>query len=158
MADNYPITLDLEGIKEILPQRDPFLFLDEGKITDVRKAKGWKTFPKEWEIFKGHFPGHPVVPGVILQEILGQTTSLLLKVSKEFEGLIGIFRGVKNLRYGVSVHPNELIHCEVEITAMRKTKIGIVGIFKGIGKVEENMVIEMEAFFAAVPPEKMDKV
>lgn len=154
----YPITLNRDEIMGILPHRDPFLFLDQGEITSVTKAKGWKTFSKDWKIFEGHFPQQPVVPGVILQEVLGQTTSLILKVSPELAGLIGIFRGVKNVKYKGSVHPDELFCCEVEITAMKKIEDGIFGTFRGIGKVKENIVIEMEASFAAVPPEKIDQV
>jgi len=155
MAENYPIKLDLNGIKKILPHLEPFLFLDGGEILGAVTARGRITFPRHWDIFNGHFPNKPLVPGVILQEVLGQTASLVLKVIPECQGLIGVFTGVKRVRYTDSVKPGDVLIAESTIDSYKKIGDSIFGTFSGVGKVNEKIVIEMHASFAALPEEKI---
>ena len=71
--------IDLDEIKLLIPHREPFLFID--KLINIRKldqATGIKSFKKTDNFFNGHFPGHPVVPGVILIEMLAQTAAALI--------------------------------------------------------------------------------
>ena len=73
------VTLIKEQIKEFIPHREPFLFIDE--LTDIIKLKcatGIKTFTSADDFFKGHFPEQPVVPGVILVEMMAQTAAALI--------------------------------------------------------------------------------
>ena len=74
--------LTKKQIGELIPHRDPFLFLDE--LRDIKRletATGIKTFNENEEFFKGHFPGHPIVPGVILIEMMAQAGAALIAFS-----------------------------------------------------------------------------
>ena len=76
--------LDRRGIEEILPQRDPFLFVDKVlELEEGRRVVATYTFPPDAYFFKGHFPGRPVVPGVLLIEAMAQAAGVLgYKTSK----------------------------------------------------------------------------
>lgn len=157
MPEKYPIILDLNDIKKILPHREPFLFLERGEILGALTARSWMTFKIKNDIFNGHFPGNPIVPGAILFEMLGQTASLVIKVIPECQGLIGIFTGIKKLRFIDSAYPNDLVKSEIEITAHRKMGDRVIGSFDGVGFIGDNEIITMTANFAAVPPAEIKK-
>ena len=71
--------MDKEEIKSYIPHREPFLFVDSVLEFEMyKRILAVKTFSAEEQFFKGHFPGHPVVPGVILTEALAQAAAVLL--------------------------------------------------------------------------------
>mgnify|MGYP001247934692 CR=1 FL=1 len=74
--------LNIDEIRKLIPHREPFLFLDELiNIKKLSKATGIKTYSKNEDFFRGHFPGQPVVPGVILIEMMAQTAAALIAYS-----------------------------------------------------------------------------
>ncbi len=78
--------LRFNEIKELIPHREPFIYLDSLiDIEKLKKATGIKIFKKNEEFFKGHFPGNPVVPGVILIEMMAQTAAALIAYSLKSE-------------------------------------------------------------------------
>ena len=101
--------MNQEELKKILPHRDNMLLVDEAELRDG-VAYGKKTIrPDEW-FLQGHFPGNPVVPGVILCEILGQSTCVLL--SGEQEGATPYFTGLDKVRFKNSVRPGDVLETE----------------------------------------------
>jgi 3-hydroxyacyl-[acyl-carrier-protein] dehydratase len=110
--------MDREELKEFLPHRDPMLLVDEIDI-DAEGTAHARYRIKEDEFFcKGHFPGNPIVPGVIQCEIMAQSCALLVK--DEIVGKTTLYSGIDNVRFKHPVYPGDL--CEV--TAHLKSKRG----------------------------------
>ena len=110
--------MDREELKEFLPHRDPMLLVDEIEI-DAEGTAHARYRIKEDEFFcRGHFPGNPIVPGVIQCEIMAQSCALLVK--DEIVGKTTLYSGIDNVRFKHPVYPGAL--CEV--TAHLKSKRG----------------------------------
>ena len=124
-------TLNQEEIKEYIPHREPFLFIDE--LTDIeklKKATGVKTFTQNDDFFRGHFPEQPVVPGVILVEMMAQTAAALIaySIKEETFDKIVYLMNIDNTKFRKPVFPNEKIFANVN--ALRSK--GRVWKFEGI--------------------------
>ncbi len=121
--------IDKEGIKQYIPHRDPFLFVD--KVLEIEKGKrilAVKTFGPDQDFFKGHFPGYPVVPGVVITEALAQAGGVLIYYSFKEEldemGLKGAYlMGVDNVKFRRVVEPNDEIKLDVRIEKRRSRVI-----------------------------------
>lgn len=110
--------MDREELKEFLPHRDPMLLVDEIEI-DAEGTAHARYRIKEDEFFcRGHFPGNPIVPGVIQCEIMAQSCALLVK--DEIVGKTTLYSGLDNVRFKHPVYPGDLC----EITAHLKSKRG----------------------------------
>ena len=110
--------MDREELKEFLPHRDPMLLVDEIEI-DAEGTAHARYRIKEDEFFcRGHFPGNPIVPGVIQCEIMAQSCALLVK--DEIVGKTTLYSGLDNVRFKHPVYPGNLC----EITAHLKSKRG----------------------------------
>ena len=110
--------MDREELKEFLPHRDPMLLVDEIEI-DAEGTAHARYLIKEDEFFcRGHFPGNPIVPGVIQCEIMAQSCALLVK--DEIVGKTTLYSGIDNVRFKHPVYPGDLC----EITAHLKSKRG----------------------------------
>ena len=112
----HDIEIDANEIKELIPHREPFLFLDQLiKIEKLKKATGIKTFEINEEFFKGHFPGQPVVPGVILIEMMAQTAAALIAFSireQTFDKIVYLMN-IENTKFRKPVFPNTKIYTDV---------------------------------------------
>lgn len=109
-----------EELKEFLPHREPMLLVDEVDIDSEGIAHS-KYLIREDEFFcRGHFPGNPIVPGVILCEIMAQSCAVLVKDA--IEGRLTMYSGIDNLRFKHPVKPGDL--CEV--TARLKSRRGML--------------------------------
>ena len=103
-------------IEELIPHREPFLFLDELiNIKKLQTATGIKTFSAHEEFFKGHFPGHPIVPGVILIEMMAQTAAALIAYSirEETTDKIVYLMNVEKTKFRNPVLPNQKVYSSV---------------------------------------------
>ena len=106
-----------DEIKNILPHREPMLLVDEVELVDG-KAHG-KCFIKGDEYFvQGHFPGQPVVPGVILCEMMGQSACVLL-AGEEVQGATPFFSGLDKVKFRRPVRPGDTFETECELLSVR---------------------------------------
>ncbi|CCB90739.1 (3R)-hydroxymyristoyl-[acyl-carrier-protein] dehydratase, partial [Waddlia chondrophila 2032/99] len=112
---DYPETLDIKEIIKILPHRYPFLLVD--KILKVDMEKGYILGQKNLTIneafFQGHFPGAPIMPGVLILEALAQTGAVLVHLSGQKEK-VGVLLNVKNAKFRNPVKPGDILYLEGE--------------------------------------------
>ena len=137
--------LDINQIMEILPHRPPFLLVD--KITACEPgqwAEGIKNVTMNEPYFVGHFPGKPIMPGVLILEALAQTGAVAALSLPEFKGKIAVFGGVKNCRFKRQVVPGDVLELRCELTARR----GPVGFGKAVAKVDGKVACQAELTFA----------
>lgn len=102
-----------EEIKKILPHREPMLLLDDAENIDGT-AIGHYTVQGDEFFLKGHFPDKPVVPGVILCEILAQSACVLLQDAIQ-EGQLPVYTGLDKVRFRSPVHPGDTIETRCKI-------------------------------------------
>lgn len=143
--ERTPRTLDAAGIAEILPHRYPFALVD--RITDCEPgkwAKGIKCVTINEPFFQGHFPGYPVMPGVLLLEALAQTGAVAALSLPENKGKIALFGGVKNARFKRQVVPGDVVELSCELIEQK----GPVGIGKGTARVDGQIAVKGELIFA----------
>ena len=109
--------LKFNEIKELIPHREPFIYLDIlNDIIKLKRASGIKTFRENEEFFKGHFPGNPVVPGVILIEMMAQTAAALIAYSLKSETFdkIVYLMNVESSKFRSPVFPEMKVKADVE--------------------------------------------
>ena len=110
------VIVRIDEIRKLIPHREPFLFLDElTNIVKLEKATGIKIFTKDEYFFKGHFPGQPVVPGVILIEMMAQTAAALIAYSireETFDKIVYLMN-IENTKFRKPVFPNTKIFADV---------------------------------------------
>lgn len=114
-------TLDKAGIEALIPHRDPFLLID--RITELepgKRAVGEHTFTGEEWYQAGHFPGNPIVPGVILTESMAQTATVLAMALPDYRDGIGLFAGIEEMRFKRIVKPGDTGRFVAEIEKMRR--------------------------------------
>lgn len=139
------MNLNLEEIKAIIPHRDPFLFLDEIiELKTLDKAIGIKHVTDQEYYFKGHFPGKPVVPGVVLVESLAQVGAVILLSDEKYKGKIAYFTGIKNAKFRKSVVPGDILYLHCEVTKIK----GVFGFGSGKAYVNDDLVCEVDISFA----------
>lgn len=141
--------LDINEIQKIIPHRPPFLLID--RITEVvpgERAVGLKNVTMNEPYFVGHFPGYPVMPGVLIVEALAQVGTVAMLMVEANKGKLGFFAGIDGFRFREQVKPGDTLTLEVEITRLK----GPIGKGKGIAKVDGKVVAEGELMFALTNP------
>jgi len=144
--------MDIKEIMRILPHAYPFLLVD--RIIEVEAGKrivGIKNVTYNEPFFPGHFPGRPIMPGVLIVEAMAQTAGILVFSSlpqEQFKTPV-YFLGIDNVRFRKPVIPGDQLRLELEITKHRQSIWGV----KGKALVDGNLVAEAE-LLAMVGDEK----
>lgn len=139
--------LNKEEIKKIIPQREPFLMIDEvEKYIPGESATAYKYVNEEEWYFKGHFPGNPIMPGVLITESLAQTGAIAILSLEENRGKNALFGGIDKMKFKKMVVPNDKLKLEVKIIK----KKGPIGVGEAIATVEDKIVAKGELTFAIV--------
>jgi len=112
--------LDRDGIRAIIPHREPFLLVDE--VTELRpgvRAVGrYLVKPDDWYL-AGHFPGNPIMPGVLQVEALAQLGAVCGLAHPDFAGKLALFAGIDDVRFKRIVRPGDVLDLECRITRLR---------------------------------------
>ena len=137
--------LNKEQIKEIIPQREPFLMIDEvEEYIPGESAVAYKYVNEEEWYFKGHFPGNPIMPGVLITEALAQTGAVAMLNNEENKGKIALFAGIDKCRFKKQVTPGDTLMLEVEITKIK----GPIGKGSAKATVDGQLACSCELTFA----------
>jgi 3-hydroxyacyl-[acyl-carrier-protein] dehydratase len=134
-------TLPLEAadIMRIIPHRYPFLLVD--RIVELEpgtRAVGLKAVTANEPQFTGHFPGRPIMPGVLMVEALAQTTAVVVMTLDEYRGKIGLFAGIDDCRFRRMVLPGDTLRMEVTVEKLR----GMFGRVRGVATVDGEVAVE----------------
>jgi len=138
--------LSISEILNLLPHRYPFLLVDKILEQEENKIVGVKNVTINEPFFQGHFPGHPVMPGVLILEAMAQTGGVLMFSKEENKGKIPLFAGIDKARFKKPVYPGDQLIIKVQIVKM------VMGIGKAKAEVyvDDNLVAFAELLFTAV--------
>ncbi len=139
--------LDAKDIQKIIPHRYPFLMID--KVTEIvpgKKAVGLKNVTANDLFFQGHFPGHPIMPGVLIIEALAQVGCVVMLCVPESRGKIAYLMSIDSAKFRQPVFPGDVLRLEVEVVRSRSK----TGQFTGRAYVGSKLVCEAEVKFAVV--------
>src|SRR5947209_18591946 len=142
------IQMSVEEILRVLPHRYPFLLVDRIlELEPGRRAVGLKNVTINEGFFQGHFPGHAVMPGVLLVESMAQVGGVILLSMSGNEGKLAYFAGMDKVRFRRPVVPGDALISEVEFVKNR----GPFGWVRGVAKVDGQVVVEGELCYSLVP-------
>ncbi len=111
--------LDSVQIQSIIPHRYPFLLVDRVEQMADGKAAGYKNVSVNEPFFQGHFPGNPIMPGVLIVEALAQLGAVLALSMDENKGKLAVFTGINNFKFRRQVKPGDVLKLEIELGAFR---------------------------------------
>ena len=143
-------TLDINTIQKILPHRYPFLLVDmiievaEGKVVVIKNVTINEPF------FQGHFPGHPIMPGVLIIEAMAQVGGVGALTMKANVGKLAYFLSIDNARFRKPVVPGDVLRIEVDLL---KARLNIMKTH-GVAKVDGEVVAESDMMFAFINPDE----
>ncbi|PJI08514.1 MULTISPECIES: 3-hydroxyacyl-ACP dehydratase FabZ [Clostridium] len=139
--------LNIEQIMEIIPHRYPMLLIDRvEEIEPGKKAVGYKNVTMNEQIFQGHYPGKPIMPGVLMVEALAQLGAVTILTLDKYKGKKPILGSIKNAKFRRMVVPGDVLKLEIEIVKVK----GPAGIGKGLATVNGEKAVEAEITFMIV--------
>ena len=137
--------LNREEIEKIIPQRDPFLMIDEvEEYVPGESAIAYKNVREDEWYFKGHFPGNPIMPGVLITESLAQTGAVAILGMEENKGKNALFGGID--KFKKMVVPGDRLKLEVKIIKRK----GPIGVGEAVATVDGKIAAKGELTFAIV--------
>jgi 3-hydroxyacyl-[acyl-carrier-protein] dehydratase len=138
-ASGFTLPLESADIMQILPHRYPFLMVD--RIVELEpgvRAVGIKNVTANEPQFTGHFPGRPIMPGVLMVEALAQTAGVAVLTLDEYRGKLGLFAGIDDTRFRRLVQPGDILRLEVTVEKLR----GMFGRVRGLASVDGEPAVE----------------
>ncbi|MFH2202499.1 MAG: 3-hydroxyacyl-ACP dehydratase FabZ [Elusimicrobiota bacterium] len=137
-------TLSPMEVKAALPHRYPFMLVDRVDIIEEGKiAIGTKGVTMNEEFFQGHFPDHPIMPGVLVIEALAQTACVMLMSTGGFENKIAFFLGIESAKFRNPVTPGNILQLKVEVLKLG----GRSGKFQGTAMINGKIATEAQMSF-----------
>jgi UDP-3-O-[3-hydroxymyristoyl] N-acetylglucosamine deacetylase / 3-hydroxyacyl-[acyl-carrier-protein] dehydratase len=135
--------MDIEAVMRTIPHRYPFLMIDRVAKIDGTRLLAIKNVTVNEPFFQGHYPGHPIMPGVLQLEAMAQAAGILMLKRVEDEGQLAYFMSAEDVKWRKPVLPGDTLEIEVEITRIR----GKIGKAKGMCKVRGELVSEAAVTF-----------
>jgi len=141
------MTMDIMEIQKIIPHRYPFLLLD--RITNLEKGQsvvGYKNVTIGDNVFQGHFPGHPIYPGVMILEGMAQTGGILAFKSmdnmtdEEAANKVVYFMSIDKAKFRAPVRPGDKLEYRIEMIKQK----GVIWVFDGKAYVDDSLVAQAE--------------
>lgn len=143
------MNLDINEIMKRIPHRYPFLLVDcVTELVPGNSAKGYKNITINEPFFQGHFPGYPVMPGVLILEALAQLGAVAVLDSEENRGKLALFTGIDKVRFRRQVVPGDKLELEAQIIRMKS----IMGKAAVKATVDGELAAEGEIMFALTDP------
>lgn len=139
--------LDNCDIQNIIPHRYPFLLVD--RIIEIeygKRAVGIKNVTANEPFFQGHFPGNPIMPGVLIVEAMAQVGAVSILGMEEHKGKLAVFAGIDGMRFKRQVIPGDTLRMEVEMIAMKRG----IGKAKAEAYVGEELAAAGQLMFAII--------
>ena len=135
----FTLPLEAADIMRILPHRYPFLLVDRVvELVPGKRAVGIKMVTANEPQFTGHFPGRPIMPGVLMVEALAQTAGVAILTLDEYRGKLGLFAGIDECRFRRMVVPGDQLTLTVDIEKLR----GMFGRARGVASVDGEVAVE----------------
>lgn len=143
--------LDSKEIQAIIPHRYPFLLVDRIiELEEGKRAVGIKNVSANEPFFQGHFPGYPVMPGVLIMEALAQVGAVVLLKMPEYVGHIAFYAGLDEVKFKQQVVPGDQLRLEVELLKMKHG----IGVAEGKAYVGEKIAAQGIMKFAIGPKQE----
>lgn len=143
--------LDSKEIQQIIPHRYPFLLVDRIiELEEGKRAVGIKNVSGNEPFFQGHFPGYPIMPGVLIMEALAQVGAVVLLKMPEYAGHLAFYAGLDEVKFRRQVVPGDQLRLEIELTKLKRG----IGIAEGKAYVGEELAAKGILKFAVGPKQE----